>query len=198
MLSRVAGRTSRSRMPVVSSILNGCPPQCLVDTGSERTLVSPQVVEGYKVQLGKAVPTADGKASHVKGKCRVIIGLQGHCFGVTAPVMSELGNLGVDCLLGGDAIDHMGVVTVRRGSGSQYVVRWGKPYPKDCFGAPQSERARAIAITGVTKVDQKWPGGDYRSLQVEDPDFTTEFIDGQWIVSWWWSGKSPEGLQTQL
>ena len=29
--------------------------------------------------------------------------------------MSELSNLGVDCLLGGDVINHMGGVTVRRG-----------------------------------------------------------------------------------
>ena len=185
-------------MPVVSVILNGCHSLCLVDTGSERTLVSPRVVEGYKLRPGKAVLTADGKASHVKGQCRVYIGLQGHCFGVTALVMSELGNLGVDCLLGGDVIDHMGGVTVRRESDSKYLVRWGKPYPKDCCGAPQSEGARAIAITGVSKVDQKWLGSDHRLLQVEDPYFTAEFIDGWWIVSWRWSGKSPEGLQTQL
>ena len=79
-------------------------------------------MEGYKLRPGKAVLTADGKASHVKGQCPVYIGLQGHCFGVTAPVMGELGNLGVDCLLGGDAIDHMGGVTVRRGSDSNYLV----------------------------------------------------------------------------
>ena len=48
---------------------------CLVDTGSEQTLVSPRVVEGYKLRPGKAVFTADGKASHVKGQCRVYIGL---------------------------------------------------------------------------------------------------------------------------
>ena len=101
-----------------------------------------------KVQLGKAVLTADGKASHVKGQCRVIIGLQGHCFGVTAPVMSELSNLGVDCLLGGDVINHMGSVTVRRGSDSEYSVQWGKPYPKNCRGAPQNNGPRAIAATG--------------------------------------------------
>ena len=197
-LSGAAGRTSCSRMPVVRAILNGCHSLCLVDTGSERTLVSPRVVEGYKLRPGKAVLTADGKASHVKGQCRVYIGLQGHCFGVTAQVMSELSNLGVDCLLGGDAIDHMGGVTVKRGSDSKYLVRWGKPYPKDCCGAPQSEGGRAIAITGVSKVDQKWSGSDHRSLRVEDPDFTAEFIDGRWIVSWRWSGKSPDGLQTRL
>ena len=44
------------------------------------------------------------------------MGLEGHCFRVTAEVMGELGNLGVDCLLGGDVIDHMGGVTVRKGA----------------------------------------------------------------------------------
>ena len=155
MLSGAAGRTSCSRMLVVSAILNGYRSLCLVDTGSERTLVSSRLVEGYKFRPGKAVLTADGKASHVRGQRQVIIVLQGHCFGVTAPVMSELSNLGVDCLLGGDAIDHMGSVAVRRGSDSRYLVRWGKPYPKDCCGAPQNERAHAVAATGVSKVDQK-------------------------------------------
>ena len=55
----------------------------------------------------------------MKGQCQVIIGLQGHCFGVTASVMSLLSNRGVDCLFGGDAIDHIGDVTVRRGSDSK-------------------------------------------------------------------------------
>ena len=43
--------------------------------------------------------------------------------GATAVVMGELGNLGVDCHLGGDVIDHMGGVTVRRGPSSKYEVR---------------------------------------------------------------------------
>ena len=80
MLSGAAGRTSCSRMPVVRAILNGYCFLCHVDTGSERTLVSPRVVECRKLRPGKAVLTADGKASHVKGQCRVMIGLQGHCF----------------------------------------------------------------------------------------------------------------------
>ena len=69
MLSGAAGRTSCSRMPVVREILNGRCFLCLVDTGSEPTLVSPWVVESHKLQPGKAVLTADGKASHVKGQC---------------------------------------------------------------------------------------------------------------------------------
>jgi len=122
MLSGAAGRTSCSCMSVVCAILNGCCSLCLFDTGSEQTLLSRRVVEGYKLRLGKAVLTADGKASHVKGQSQVIIGLQGHCFGVTAPVISELSNLGVDSLLGGDAIDHMGGVTVSRWSDSKHLV----------------------------------------------------------------------------
>ena len=108
--------------------------------------------------------------------------------------MSELGNLGVDCLLVGDAIDHMGGVTVRRGSDSKYSVQWGKPYPKDCCGVPQTERACANAATGVRKVDQKWSGSNSGLLQVENPDFIAESVNGWWTVSWRWSDKSPEGL----
>ena len=69
MLSGAAGRTSCSRMPDVCAILNGYCFLCPVNTGSEPTLVSPRVVECRKLRPGKAVLTADGKASHVKGQC---------------------------------------------------------------------------------------------------------------------------------
>ena len=57
---------------------------------------------------------------------RVIIRRQRHCFCVTALVMSELDNLGVDCLLCDDAINHMGGVTVGRDLKSKYSVTWEK------------------------------------------------------------------------
>ena len=63
---------------------------------------------------------------------------------------------------------------------------------------PQTERAPAIATTGVSNVDQKLSGRNSRSLQLEDPDFSAEFVNGQWTVSWRWSDKSTEGLQTRL
>ena len=65
MLSRAAGRTSCSHMPVVCSILNGHSSLCLVDTGSELSLVSQRVVECCKLWQGKAILTADGKSSHL-------------------------------------------------------------------------------------------------------------------------------------
>ena len=69
MLSRVAGRTSCSRMPVICVILNGCFSMRLVDTGLEWILVSHQVLESHSLRPGKAVLTADDKASQVKGQC---------------------------------------------------------------------------------------------------------------------------------
>ena len=80
--------------------------------------------------------TADGNASHVRDMCRVIIGLQRHCFCVTALVMSELYNLGVDCLLGCDAIDHMRSVTVGRDPESKYSVTWERVSSAGCCDLP--------------------------------------------------------------
>ena len=95
-------------MPVVRAVINGRSFRCLVDTGSERTLVSPVVEVGKQLRPGRPLITADGTASHVEGRCRVVIGLQGHCFWVTVPVITELANLRIDCLLGGDVINQMG------------------------------------------------------------------------------------------
>ncbi|XP_067949793.1 uncharacterized protein [Watersipora subatra] len=187
-------------MPVVRAILNGCGFQCLVDTGSERTLVSLQVLTGStRLRPSHPLLTADGKASHVKGQCRVVVGVQGHCFGVTALVMDKLCNLGVDCLLGGDVIDHMGGVTVRRGSDAKYSVRWGKPYQNGCCGVPAGQDTGAGCACGVARVAPlSGLGGDLVSLRVDDPDFVAAFAQGRWTVSWRWSGESPKGLQTRV
>ncbi|XP_067944891.1 uncharacterized protein [Watersipora subatra] len=189
-----------SRMPVVRAILNGCGFQCLVDTGNERTLVSPQVLTGStRLRPSHPLLTADGKASHVKGQCRVVVGVQGHCFGVTALVMDKLCNLGVDCLLGGDVIDHMGGVTVRRGSDAKYSVRWGKPYQNGCCGVPAGQDTGAGCACGVARVAPlSGLGGDLVSLRVDDPDFVATFAQGRWTVSWRWSGESPKGYQTRV
>ena len=75
------GMTTGSRMPVARAVLNGCCFWCLVDTGSERTLVSSRVV-GQNLRPGRPLLTADGKATHVEGRCRIVVGLEGHCFRV--------------------------------------------------------------------------------------------------------------------
>ena len=63
---------------------------------------------------------------------------------------------------------------------------------------PQTERAGAIAATGIKKVDQKWSESNSGSLKVEDRDFSAEFVNGRWTVSWRWAVKSTKGLQTRL
>ena len=65
-LSRAAGiKLTSGRMPVVQAILNGRCFLCLVDTRSERTLISQRVVEGQGLRPGRPLLTADGNASHV-------------------------------------------------------------------------------------------------------------------------------------
>ena len=184
-LSSAAGiKLTSGQMPVVQAILNGRCFLCLVNTGSERTLVSPRVVKSQGLQPGRPLLTANGNASHVRGMCRVIIGLQGHCFCVTALVMSELDNLGVDCLLGGDAIDYMGGVTVGRDPESKYSVTWRRVSSAGCCDLPRwkyaSQRVtRDTASVAVVSNDCKTG-----SLRVEDPDFVAVFSKGRWTVSW--------------
>ena len=187
------GRITCGRMPVVRALLNGRWFQCLVDTGSERTVVCPRVVVGQRLRAGPPLLTADGRTSKEGKHCRVVIGLQGHCFGVTALVMTELENLGVDCLLGGDTIDHMDGVTVKRGSGSKYVVMWGKPRPFGCCGALMKEHNVAIVLR---KAGHRGSGEE--PLVISDPDFNATFVDKRWTVSWKWSNEAPKGLQTRV
>lgn len=80
---------------------------CLVDTGSEQTLASLRVVVGLGLKPGGPL-LLNGRALQVRGCCRVAIGLQGHCFRVTARVMDGLSHLG-------DATDNMEVLRYREG-----------------------------------------------------------------------------------
>jgi len=87
-LSRAAVvKLTSGRIPIVHAVLNGRCFLCLFDTGSEQTLVSPRVV-GIGLRPGRPLLTANGSASHVSGMSRIVVGLQGHCFSVTAPVMN--------------------------------------------------------------------------------------------------------------
>ena len=198
-LPRAAGiKLTSGRMPVVQAVLNGRCFLCLVDTGSERTLVSPRVVVGIGLRPGRPLLTADGSASHVSGTSRIVVGLQGHCFSVTAPVMSKLGNLGVDCLLGGDVIDHMGGVTVKRLPSSGYSVVWGALSSAGCCASPRQGNTdrRLACVAGDAAIASH--SGDLETLQVQDPDFVAKFVKGRWTVSWRWSGETPRGLQTRV
>ncbi|XP_067931095.1 uncharacterized protein [Watersipora subatra] len=173
------------------------PLQWKQNTRSERTLVSPRVVVGLPIRPGQPLLTADSKVSHMRGRCRVINGLHGHCFCVTAPVISESRNLGVDCLLGGDVIDHMGGVTVGRGVDSKYSVLWGNPHREGCCGVSRKEPAfSAASKAGDDSGPSRW--GSMSLLLVEDSDFIAEFAKGHWTVSWRWSGELPNGLQTRI
>ena len=87
-LRGMAGRLSSRQMPVVRAVLNGRVFSCLVDTGSECTMISARVAVGSKPRKGRPFVTADGRTSYLGKSCRVVVGLQGHCFGVSGLVMS--------------------------------------------------------------------------------------------------------------
>lgn len=191
-------RLKSHRMPVVEAVVNGVRSLCLVDTGSEFTIVRERLADGSTPRKGRDsrrhVVTADGRTTRSEKTYRVMIGLNGHCFGVQAIAMPGLENLGVDCLLGGDVIDHLGGVSVRRGSNSEYLVTWGKPSAVGCCGSRGTRNVR-IACTAKSAAVSK---GVTSPLEIVDKDFIARFANGQWVVSWRWTGKEPERLQTRV
>ena len=194
-----AGRTTCSRMPVVRARLGGRCFQCLVDTGSERTVVCPRVVAGQSPRKRHPLVMADGSTSCEGQDCRVVISLQGHCFRVNALVMPNLENLGVDCLLGIDVINHLGGVTVSRDASLKYVVRWGKPQADGCCRILSNEHPGArLACSVGEKSGVAKASGATAPLVISDPDFDATFADGRWVVRWRWSGDAPLRLQTRI
>ncbi|KAG1706953.1 hypothetical protein GQR58_003572 [Nymphon striatum] len=134
-----------------------------------------------------------------KGRdCRVVIALEGHCFGIPVLVMPELGNLGVDCLLGGDVIDHVGGVTVRRDPHLKYVVSWGNPRPTSCCGMSSDGHVQAALASGVAGKSVSRSQRAPAPLRIDDSDFVADFADGRWVVSWRWSRELPKTLQTRI
>ncbi|KAG1712192.1 hypothetical protein GQR58_002379 [Nymphon striatum] len=165
-----------------------------------RTIISSRVVEGMAGRLkpGRPLLTADGSISRKGRDCRVVIALEDHCFGIPVLVMPELGNLGVDCLLGGDVIDHMGGVTVRRDPNLKYVVSWGKPQPTACCGMSSDRHVHAALASGVAGKSVSRSRRAPAPLRIDDSDFVADFADGRWVVSWRWSGELPKSLQTRI
>lgn len=185
-LPTAAGRLLDNQMPVVRAVVNGHSALCLVDTGSGCTMVSARVVVGL-AGPSRARPflTADGRTSTCGRECRVVVQLQGYSFEITAIVVRDLSNLGVDCLLGGDVIDHMGGVSVRRGSGSRYVVTWGKPKLTKCQSVSSKGKRRPV-VGGTTP------------LTITDKDFEAVFAEGHWTVKWRWSAGEPARLRNRV
>jgi hypothetical protein len=108
----------------------------------------------------------------------VVVALQGHSFTVTGLAVTGLENLGVDCLLGNDVVDHMGGVSVSRGPDMRYTVKWGKP------------RCPAKSVLATR--------GSPQPIEIVDKDFVATFTEGRWIVRWRWTDKQPERLQTRI
>jgi ribonuclease HI len=181
-------------MPVVKAIVNGKTLDCLVDTGSGQTLVDAWVVPGKSRTKARSFVTADGKTSTSGWSCRVSIGLLGHCFWVTAIAVDGLSNLGVDCLLGCDVIDHMGGVTACRGDDSRYTVRWGKPQKSTCCRINPTK----VCVGLGAKVVEQSPTKSSFSIEISDKDFTAKFVDGYWLVNWRWTDSAPSCLQTRI
>ena len=195
----MAGRLKDTQMPVVQALLNGRWFSCLVDTGSECTIISARVVEGPLPQRGRPFITADGRTSYAGKSCGVFVGLQGHCFKVAGLVVAGLENLGADCLLGNDVVDHMGGVSVKRGPDSRYSVEWGKPSAVRCCWQPKQGKP-AVERQGVRswKSASAAPGASPRPLEVVDKDFVATFTKGRWLVKWRWSDREPDKLQNRV
>lgn len=183
-LPMATGRMSSGQMPVVKAIVDGQPVLCLVDTGSGCTMVSTRVVVGQAGLRAQSFLTADGSTAEGK-RCRVVVRLHGHTFPVAAVVVDGIQNLGVDCLLGCDVVDHMGGVSVRRGPSTRYSVSWGKPQPTECCGDFSKRKSRPVACSALP-------------LTIVDKDFEAKFADGKWTVSWRWVAGEPSRLQSRV
>ena len=183
----VVAMTDR-RLPIVEALVFGRTVSCLVDTGSERTMIDARVVEGtVKKQPCGGFTTADGRTVSCAGGSRIPLGLDGHCFWVHAYVVNGLARLGVQCLLGSDVIDHMGGVQVKRVR-SRFVVNWGRPEASGCCrrdSVGPSEVGSAATAAGTP-------------LEINDKDFVATFSDGRWTVKWKWSGREPERLRASI
>ena len=193
----------RTSLPVARVLLDGGLYSCIVDTGCERTIVSPRVVAGKDLRPGTGVVTADGVLVRTRGKRRMMVGMHGHCFRTTVLVVPGISKLGVDCLLGGDIIRHMGGVAVIPKGDQGWGVAWGKPRPSGCCKIPKQAKS-----TPAATVNRPYPtpvrshtskvAPAAANVHIEDKDFVADFRNGKWTVSWRWVAGPPSSMQTRM
>ena len=151
--------------------VNGANLAALVDSGCTRTLVHESVCRRWRGGAVRVV-TVSGEQLECAGTSDVSIAVSSCAVEVSALVVRER-PLGFGVILGMDAIQALGGVTVR----SPCEVR---------FACEET----SCTVAGVAAEDSQ------TELKVEKDDFVVTFdpVLRRWTVSWKWSGSPPSAL----
>ena len=151
-----------------------------MDTGCSTTVVTPRLANGCSGN--SSMVAFDGREVPCRGMSLAQVVVRGVPVGVRAIVADKILD-GVDLVMGMDAIEQLGGVTVAGGE-----VTFGKPH---CAVSqePASEGG---------EIDGRESGEGNRLCEIEDKDFHAEFDGERWTVEWKWKSREPPVLRNRI
>ena len=145
-----------AQLPSIKVTINGRTANALLDTGCSKSIVAERFApKDQRRPLHQGITMMNGEKVSVRFSWDCEVGLGGFSIDLNCLVSCLLP--GFDLLLGMDAIEKMGGVTVTADG-----------------------KVRGFDVCGVSK------SGSEDFLHVSDKDFTADFSNGSWCVSWRW------------
>ncbi len=163
-------------LPSVSVVVRGHHLSALVDTGCSKTIVASWLCVSVKGQC--SVIAVDGSKVRCRGEADVPILVDGTMLSIKCVVADRL-LAGVNVILGMDAIDALGGVTIKSGKVDFLGVS----------GAANVEWRGGVAAT-CAETQMLMSGAP--PMTIEDRDFTADFDGATWTVKWIWKDEPPE------
>ena len=167
-------------LPVVDVWVGGRAVRALVDTGCSTTVVTPDLVNGCSGS--SSMVAFDGREVPCRGMSLAQFVVRGVPISVRAIVADQILD-GVDFVMGMDAIEQLGGVTVAGGE-----VTFGRPR------CAVSVKAACESGGG----DRREAGVGNRPCEIEDKDFHAEFDGERWTVEWKWKTEEPPVLRNRV
>ena len=158
-------------LPVIEAEVEGCTVRALVDSGCETTVVGSCVVSGS--EGASYMEAFDGSLVRCLGRRSVQMVVRGYEISIDAVIADKVIR-DVDVILGMNAIDCMGGVTVR---GKTAV-----------FGVERDERCCAAMerSKGTCSERESDAVGMMGDCVIDDKDFKARFDGEKWTVEWVW------------
>lgn len=174
------GTSQNKQLPIVIANVNGKQCKCLVDTGCTHSIISYQLINLLSVcGTFQRIQMLNGSKADVSMMSSITLEVENLSVNLDCLVMEILS--GVDLILGLDAINKLGGVTIVPGNNIHFENA-KKEQELDCLNEN--------ICTGINEKSIQLEKTN-NDLFIDDSDFSAYFDGEQWVVAWKWKNEPP-------